>query len=143
MPIPMPKGAIIAAILMFSFIGFFVVLGMKNLMHGAAIIASGIWLFLVGAFIWLAVRYEGARKVLVSFLGCFASKHFVESVPRGSMPAEIRFGYRFLGQSLFYLTISVDKIEAVNWSTGQASHFAKRELDDTGAWCFGMTTVIR
>ncbi len=135
MRIPRPLGAIIAAWFLTAFIGFFVWLGVYNLWHGAAIIASILWLLLVGTIFGLGCKYEGSRKLLIELLGIYSRRHFVQSLPRENGPAEIRFGYRLLGYPFFYLRVPVDKIESVDWSTGQASHQAGRDVHD---WSIGL-----
>jgi hypothetical protein len=130
MPIPKPKGQIIGAWIFTAFILFFVILALSNLVNSDAIVYSIIWLLLVAGVIWSFCRDEGIRRFLVNLLGNFASKHFAQSISADEHHAEIRFGYQFLGHRFFYMAIPIDKIETVEWSTGQATDLAGREMND-------------
>ena len=107
------------------------VLGLVNLFTGVAIIGSLIWLVIVAYGFWTAAQNEGGiRRVLVNILGDFAPRDFIQSVFQAGSSSEIRFGFKWFGRDISHLVISVDRIESVEWRTGQASARVGGDLDD-------------
>ncbi|MHC4911379.1 MAG: hypothetical protein ACYTE5_00025 [Planctomycetota bacterium] len=130
MSIPKPTGEVIAAWVFTAFIVCFVTLSVSNLLNRVAILPSILLLLLVAAVVWAGCGEEGMRQFLINILGSFASKHFAESISGTKHPTEIRFGFRLLGHRYFYLTIPLDKIETVEWDTGQATDLAGHDMND-------------
>jgi hypothetical protein len=87
-------------------------------------IASCLWLAILGFGIWLRCKQQGGlREVLLDCLDLFARRQFVESVPRGDGSVEIRFGFQLFGFRTLRFNVPLDKIETVEWSPGQAPKY--------------------
>jgi hypothetical protein len=131
MAIPKSRSETMLAMVGMALVVFFSLVAVFNLLARAAIIPSCIWLAIVAHGIRSMCRDEGGlHKFLINRLGVFAPRQFVESVPRETGAAEIRFGYRLFGRRRFYLRVPVDKIETVEWYRGQASSLAGRDMND-------------
>ncbi len=128
--IPTPKRVVFGATLFTAFLVFFVALGIWNLAHGTAIIASCLWLGLMGFILAGFLKTEGCRKVAVYVLRAFATRNFAWIHQQPPNMTEIRFGYEIFGFRHFHLIVPVDRIKSVNWHTGQASYFAKKDVGD-------------
>ena len=128
--VPKQMREVVGAMMLASFLLFFVSLAVYNLLNCAAIIPSILWLLLVGAVLAGFSREKGARPFAIEILGAFSLKHFVRTIHRETGGTEIQFGYRMFGRCHLYLTIPVEKIEHINWSTGQATHMARRDMND-------------
>ena len=120
MRIPKRRAEIVGLIFAVAFVAFFVALSVFNLVNRVAVIPSAIWLLLVTAVICAICRDEEFLRYL---LGGFASTQFVERVTAETQLAEIRFGYQLFGRRYFYLKLPVGKIEAVDWTIGQAGEW--------------------
>ncbi len=105
-------------------------LAILNLMAREAMIASSLWLLLVGTVIWGFVSEEGPRLFLIKFLGGFSYRQFVELKPSDSGEPSLCFGYEMFGRSFYELRIPCQDVWSVNWRTGQASARAGEDLDD-------------
>jgi hypothetical protein len=130
MAVPKPRGEIIGAYVLTTAIVFFVVVGVSNLLNRIALIPSIIWLVLVATVVWGRCRKEGIGKFLTNVQGRFASKHFVEKISEEKVRTEIRFGYQLFGRRYFYLRLPIDKIETVEWRSGQATDMVGRDMND-------------
>jgi hypothetical protein len=128
--VPQPVRAVIGAFALTGFILFFVLLAVENLLNWAAVIPSLIWLSLVSAVLFGFCKERGISQVLTEILGAFARKQFARAIPHDGGQSEIQFGYRILGYQRLHLAIPLDKIKSVNWSTGQATHMAGRDMND-------------
>lgn len=128
--IPQPRRAIVGVCLTTGFLGFFVALGVHNLLNGIALIPSSLWLLLVGLVLFGFCKERGIKQVLTEILGAFARKQFAWIFRNDADRVAIRFGFEIFGSRHFYHTIPATRVASVNWSTGQASHFAGRDMDD-------------
>jgi len=128
--IPKPFGEVLAALFATAFVLFFVVLGAANILKGDAIIASSLWLLFIGFILFAGFKEAGIRPVVLSLLRVLARKQFVRIVSNEPQPSHLRFGFRLFGLSFFYRSIPLEKLESVHWSTGQATHMAKRDMND-------------
>jgi hypothetical protein len=128
--IPQPLRAVIGVCLMAGFLGFFVALGIHNLLNGTALIASSLWLLLVGVIFFGLCKERGIKQVCIEIMGAFARKHFVWTFLTAAGETQLRFGYQIFGSRYFVLTVPVDKVQSVHWSTGQASHMSGRDVGD-------------
>jgi len=124
LPVPKFKRVVIGAIMLAAFILFFVLLAIYNLCNFTGIIPSTIWLLLVG------IVLGGWKKFTTDILGTFSRKEFIRAIRRDDGKTDFEYGFRLFGRWFSYFTVAVGKIETVKWNTGQASHFAGRELDD-------------
>ncbi len=113
-----------------AFLLFFALLGVYNLFTWTAVIPSVLWLVLVAAVLFGFIKERGASRFITDILGTFSRTQFAKTVSHGGNQTGIQFGYRILGHARHYLTIPIDKIDHVNWSTGQASSMAGRDVDD-------------
>jgi hypothetical protein len=131
MAIPKSRIGILFHVVFAAGIFFFTILAITNLFVHVAIIASCTWLAIVFIGVRTACKTDGSVwKFVINWLGCFARRQFVEATLRETGPAEIRFGYQFFRRRLFYFLVPVDKIETVDWSTGQATDMAGRDMND-------------
>jgi hypothetical protein len=76
-PLPRPSTDCGCAVLIILFFGYFMFLALQNLANGEGLIASVIYLLLIGGFLWQAWQEHGARGMLIHFLGVFVWNHFV------------------------------------------------------------------
>jgi len=130
LPVPKSKRAVIGAIMLTAFILFFVFLAIYNLCSWKAIIPSTIWLLLVGLTLGGFIKTEGSKKFATDILGAFSWNEFIRTIRLENGGIDFQYGFRMFGRWFAYFTVAVGKIESFNWSTGQASHLAGRELDD-------------
>ncbi len=129
MAIPKWGSEVVAFIVMILILVIATLAAIIELLTLLQVIVPCIWLAIMGFFIWSAYRECGSvRQLLANFLGLFALRQFVESVPQASGAVEIRFGFKLFGHRFFYLTVPLDKIERIEWSTGQASDMAGRDM---------------
>jgi hypothetical protein len=104
--------------------------GVINLFRGDAIIASSLWLAAVAFGYWIQCKDKGIRSYLIDYLGDVAGRYFVESRPEGVRPAEILFGFEFLGRRFIQRRVAQDKIDSVEWKTGQRTDMAGHDMND-------------
>lgn len=95
-----------------------------------ALIPSLIWLALIASYVWST---GGLRSFLLGQLGLFG-QHFFEWGPPDGEPRDVRFGFQLLGHRFLEKRIPLDKIESVEWCTGQATDIAGREMNDWQVW---------
>lgn len=133
--IPQPRRAIVGAFLFTAFLGFFVVLGVYNLLNSIGVVASSLWLLLMAVISIGYCKERGLKQVLTEILGAFARRQYAWIFRSDADKFELRFGFRIFGGRHDYLVIPADRIQSVNWSTGQASYFAGRDMDD---WSVGL-----
>src|ERR1039458_2812396 len=127
--IPKPRRVVFGAILLTGFLLFFVFLAAYNLIHLVAMIPSTLWLLLVGTVFFGSCKERGAKTFLTEILGAFSAKEFTRAIRRDDQN-EIQFGFEMFGRGFLYFKLPVKKIESVNWSTGQATHLAGRDMKD-------------
>jgi hypothetical protein len=130
MNIPKSRGEIVST----GFLSFIVVsafLAVLNLANHDAIILSIIWLLLVGWILWSKCQDAGGiRGYLIDWLAVFAGRDFVSVPQEDTHQARIRFGYDLFGRRFYQKDIGFDRIESVEWSTGQATSRAGRDMND-------------
>jgi len=119
--IPNSRASVIGAIVLATFILLFVVVAVHNLADGTAPIPSILWLLLVGTVIGGMCKERGIRRFLINLLGAYALRQFIWTLPKGNGATEIQFGYRLLGHRFAYFGVPVNRIDSVEWHTGQAS----------------------
>ena len=130
MTVPKSLDTMVGAIVATAFLLFFIILGVFNLFNQIAIIPSIIWLMLIGMWLHAGGKEKGFRRFAIDVLGYFSLNQFIRTTSRESGHNEIQFGYKIFGCRLFYLTIPLNKIESVNWSTGQATSMTGRDMND-------------
>jgi hypothetical protein len=128
--VPKRIGAVIGATVLTAFVLFSIFLAIYNLFNWMAIIPSVIWLLLIGWTLISLSKEKGCRRFATEILGAFSLKQFVQAIRRENGLNEIQFGYQMFGNRFLYLTIPIDKIDHVNWRTGQATDMAKRDMND-------------
>lgn len=134
--LPVPKsiraviGSFVGAMFLSVFILFSVLLAIYNLCTWTAVIPSTIWLLLVGFVLGSFIKTDGWKKFATDILGGFAREEFIRTIHLGSNEPCLQYGFKMFGQRFPYFTVVVKKIESVEWSTGQASHFAGKDMDD-------------
>lgn len=109
----------------------FAFLALLNLANRVAIIPSVIWLLFVAWILWSGCREAGAvRRYLTDWLSAFAGRRFVLFPHEAPHQANIRFGYELFGRKFFQKDIEIERIESVEWSPGQATSMAGRDMKD-------------
>jgi hypothetical protein len=135
MPIPKSRADVIFRFLLIAVVVSFTLLAVVNLCGGVGLIASFIWLTLVTSTIWSASRREGGlRKFLISQIGDVFGRHFVEWDSIDAQRSDIHFGFELFGHRFLQKSILLDKIQSVEWSTGQATSMAGRDMNDWTVW---------
>lgn len=130
LPVPKSKWAVFGAVIVTVFVLFFTSLALHNLWGWIAILPSTLWLLLVSAVLVELIRSKGIKQFTVEILSAFSFREFVWTIRLANGQNEIHFGNQLYGRRLVRLRIAVKKIEHVKWSTGQASHFAERDMND-------------
>jgi len=136
--IPLPRHSLLRNLLgftiLFGFVGFFCTLAARNLLAFHTVnfwplIASALWLLLVAAVLVVFLSDVGPRQLLVDFFANFSNHHFVccTHAPDTTL---VHFRYTFLGLPVDQLVVGASGITKVDWSTGQASYFARRDVGD-------------
>lgn len=135
--LPRPEGDV-SGVLSSTIIVSFAAIAFYNLANYQilplyAIIFSVIWLLLVAAglaFILSDFYEHGFRRFALDRLAPFSPHHFVEApIPIDDDPI-VRFGFSLLKWQFTQLQISKSDIASIEWSTGQATSWAGREMDD-------------
>jgi hypothetical protein len=115
----------------------FTVLSVLNIKDQVAVIPSIAWLSIVAFFAWS--NYDEDRGIYHQLIdGCcsfLASKKFVLVLQNENAPPAIRFGHYLFGCRIIQLRVRIDKIECVEWSTGQATFRAGEDMED---WTVGL-----
>jgi hypothetical protein len=130
-----PSGGVGCALFMALFVGFFVALAVFNLatypdQPAFGIVAAVLWLLFVGVQLWLARQIAGGvRAAAIAWLGRFSSRQFVEVQAESARPA-IAFGYELFRRRFYYLFIEREHIVSVDVSSGQATAFAGKDMND-------------
>lgn len=107
-----------------------VAIAIHNLIHHEAMIASVLWLAMVGFGIWASLDATTPRQLLINTLGGFSYRQFVEIATTDRGDSSVHFGYELFGKSFYQLRIPAEDIWWVNWRTGQASYHAGHDVDD-------------
>jgi hypothetical protein len=92
--------------------------------------ASILWLMLAPFMVRVWIRQAGsARQFLVDAAGVLSTRQFVAAVQQPDVLA-VCFGFELFGRRYRYIEIPADTIEYVDWSAGQASGMAGRDMND-------------
>jgi hypothetical protein len=136
MPIPPKSRAnVILKLVMIVVVFCLVLLAVVNLCQGIALVASILWLLLVTAMVWSASRQVGGLLLLLTnWIGDLFGRNFVSADSPEVQPRCIRFGFELLGLRLVERSILLDRIESLEWTTGQASALAGKDMDDWHVW---------
>jgi hypothetical protein len=132
MTIPKSRGDTITLHVFTAIAVLFALLAIVNLLilH-VAMIASCIWLAFIVLMVWTGSQREDSFRVwLIGLLGDLAGSQFVDRSPEAVPRQRIYFCYRLLGYRIIQRTISVDTIESVEWSAGQATGIAGHDMND-------------
>ena len=112
-------------------IAIFVVIAILDIILGVAFIASCIWLILIIILVCSQSQKQGNfHRFLLNCLGNIFGRQFAEISSQNSPQNEINFGYVLLGRRFVNQSIRIDRIESVEWSTGQATDLAGRDMND-------------
>ncbi|MFN0125626.1 MAG: hypothetical protein ACKV19_02940 [Verrucomicrobiales bacterium] len=110
---------------------FFAWLAILNLTNRVAVVPSVLWLAIVASIVWNGCREAGGiSRYLTDLLADFAGRHFVIHSVDLHPPSRIRFGYELLGRRFYQLEVDIARIESVEWSPGQATSLAGRDMQD-------------
>ena len=131
MTIPKSRGEILWIGFVSLIVVVFALLAFLNLANHVAIIPSVIWLLFVTWILWSGCREAGSvRMYLTDWLAAFAARKFVMFPPETTHQAFIRFGYELFGRRFYQKDIEIERIESVEWSPGQATSMAGRDMKD-------------
>jgi len=131
MTIPKSRGEVIFHFVMSAIVVFFSLLAIANLCFRVALISSTIWLAIVVPSLGGACRRAGGlRRFLADHLAVYFGRYFVDCPPHGVQPVVVRFGYQLFGRRYLQREIALEKIESVQWSPGQGTSLAGRDMKD-------------
>ncbi|MBK1790039.1 hypothetical protein [Persicirhabdus sediminis] len=106
-------------------------LAVLNLANRVAIIPSVIWLLIIAWTLWRRGRDAGGtRRYFCDLLAVFLGRRFALSTNDETGQPSVRFGYELFGRRFYERTIPLDRIESVEWSPGQATSMAGRDMKD-------------
>lgn len=137
------RGSAVAVIVVIAFVGGFTWLSIDNLLDfrrtpWRALIASVLWIALVVFIIVMTIRGNGGiGRTLVQILGNFSVRQFVRIADDPQRGRAFSYGYRLFGRRFEYVRVSLDGIQSIGWSTGQASQMRRKDCDDwsVALWC--------
>jgi hypothetical protein len=131
MPIPVARGHSVWLCTLTLIVLVFSMIAAWNVLHGEAYIPSGLWLVVVIYGVrQSSVNEGGFRSFAVKCLGDFSLSHFSEIASSGENPATLMFGFQILGHRFIQQRIDLNKVESVEWSSGQATGLAGRDMQD-------------
>lgn len=131
MTIPKSSGEILWTGFLSLIVVVFAFLAVLNLANHIAIIPSVIWLLIIAWGLWSGCRDAGGvRRYLIDWLAAFAGRRFVHFQHEDTHQSRIRFGYELFGRHFYQKDIEFDRIESVEWSPGQATSMAGRDMKD-------------
>jgi hypothetical protein len=146
MPIPRSVGETIFAWVIFVGTIGLSIKAVLNLLSGEDVVASRVWSSLwFGVVIWQlcqSIIYEGGIGTFaINRLSDLVGRHFAEITSLDDHSKEVRFGFQLLGHRFIQKCVSLDKIESVEWSPGQAKKywniglwFKKADLTKRNEW---------
>ncbi|MBN2589399.1 MAG: hypothetical protein JXA96_06030 [Sedimentisphaerales bacterium] len=109
----------------------FVAIAILDIILGVALVVSVVWLVLITMLIWSKNRQQGnLYRFLMNYLGNMFGRHFAEMPAQNSSHNEVHFGYELFGRRFLKQIIRIDRIESVEWYTGQATDMAGRDMND-------------
>jgi hypothetical protein len=143
LPIPATGGGC-CALGLIALVGFFVWLAIDNLIAFSTrpvlaplavigVIASVLWPLIVVVALYAGISaIGGLRMFAIHFLSAFARWDFVEVRRTGDNADRtvIGFGYKLFGLRFYYLRLEPAQILALDMSTGQATAFAGKDMND-------------
>lgn len=74
------------------------------------------------------------RPFLISLMGDLFGRRYAEWSPAEAQPNCIRFGFQLFSRRFVQKSIRIDRIESVEWHTGQATDMAGRDMNDWHIW---------
>jgi len=132
--VPVPGGGIFFAVFG-SFVAFFTWVALYLLFHSDGLTVweiggSIVWLAIVALWLIGPVLELGIRASIVSLVGIYSRRAFVETqfLPNGG--SVFRYGFELLGKGFYFDPINVTRIGMVNWDPGQASCTSGRDCKD-------------
>lgn len=137
MELPRPEGNV-AGVVALVVISFFVVVAIFNLANyrnfpTSASVLSVVFLVPISVGLCLMtsdVFTQGLRHFSVERMAPFSPSHFVEVLQRTGDEQVVRFGFILFDRQFIQLQITESEIASVEWSSGQATALAGRDLDD-------------
>jgi hypothetical protein len=130
MQIPRACGETVFSYVLTTIVVVFSILALFNLANGLSVIFSLLWLFVVALGVWNSSKDEGLRQFLIAWIGDLAGRKFVEITSSEVESSELRFGVQFLGKRFVQKCLKLGKVESVDWSPGQATGMAGRDMKD-------------
>jgi len=97
--------------------------------------ASLLWMIFVTLMLAGSCYYKGGfERVRVSVLAHFSRQWFVR-IEQGSNEQPLAcFGFNLWGKRYYQFKVCLDGITKVDWSAGQATHLASRDVNDWSTW---------
>jgi hypothetical protein len=139
--IPGPRGTavLIRTLLLYAllilFMGFFCKAAIGNFIdyrHSSKVtlLCSAVWLLLAGFMLIEPIHEVGLRQLLINVLGSLSQDHFARLAEPHEERKWLIFGFRLLGKTFHFLVIETSGIKKIDWSTGQATALAGRDMND-------------
>jgi hypothetical protein len=126
LPNPLSRAVVRIQLVITVLIILFVALAIVNLINNEGVLFSYLWLGLITLLVGNAVLESGGLfRFLINRLGDWFGSPFVEA-----RSEEVHFGFHWLGLRFIQQRIPIERIELVEWSTGQATAMAGHDRDD-------------
>ena len=130
-------GHVVGACFLALIVVFFSTLAVSHLRNFAStsvfvLVAAALWLLLVALGVGTSLVETGGIGAFVTvILGAFSRNQFVDVIAQASGRRILRHGFRLLGLlPLYYRTVPLDRITHLEWSAGQATSLAGRDMND-------------
>jgi hypothetical protein len=129
--IPKKHSEVVWSFFMSFIVVFFLALSLVNLWVGLVQLLSALWIAFIALVVWSGAREAGGiRPFLVNWLGGIVGRHFLEAAS-GDFPLRpVRLGYEIFGRRFYSALIPLRAIRCVNYSAGQATGLAGRDMKD-------------
>jgi hypothetical protein len=109
------------------------------------LIAAWIWVLTFVACVWGAADEDGGygpNQFLINRLGTFAGRQFVQIQRHPGETPNVGFGYMMGGRRFDYFRLPLRGIESVEWSSGQATALAGRDMEDWNVFVWYDTGLV-
>jgi hypothetical protein len=96
-----------------------------------SVVPSSLWLMVVAVFVFAGISgAQGVRRAAVCILGVFSLDHFVDINGDEAPDQLFGHGFRCFGRPFYFDKVPLSRVTLVEWSMGQASSHAGRDMDD-------------
>jgi len=123
------RAELTAAVIISTVVVTFFILAVRDLLLGVAVVPSILWLLLLAFVATGNIRELGLRGYALEFLGAFSRKQVLAVRSCGDTKV-LEEGFRLFGSNIVQRRIPSADLVSVNWSRGQASEMAGRDVND-------------